>query len=112
MSESTSDGSDSRTLTIQPDSYGSSLIDSGPVASDSLTSMISPDSGAITSETALTDSTSAYGSPLRTVLPTSGGSKYTTSPSWSCAYHVMPKVATSPSMRAQSCSSWYFSSDG
>ena len=55
--------------------------------------MISPESGAITSETALTDSTSAYGSPLRTVAPTCGGSKKTTSPSWSCAYQVIPNVA-------------------
>ena len=82
------------------------MIASGPDDRPSLTSTISPDSGAITSETALTDSTSAYGSPFVTVLPTAGGSKKTTSPSWSWAYQVMPNVATSPSMRAQSCSSW------
>ena len=41
------------------DHYLPSLIDSGSLESDSLTSRISPESGAITSETALTDSTSA-----------------------------------------------------
>src|SRR4029079_6116814 len=39
-------------------------------------------------------------------------SKNTTSPSCSCAYQVMPMVAMSPSMRAQSCSGWYVRSDG
>ena len=38
--------------------------------------------------------------------PTAGGSKKTTSPSWSCANHVIPNVASSPSTRAQSCSGW------
>src|SRR3954452_2142109 len=85
---------------------------SGPPANASLTSTISPDSGAITSDTALTDSTSAYGSSLVIVALTSGGSKNTTSPSCSCAYQVMPHVAVSPSIRAQSCSAWYLRSDG
>ena len=52
----------------------------------------------MTSETAFTDSTSAYGESLAIVVPTSGGSKNTTSPSWSCAYQVMPSVAVSPSI--------------
>jgi len=43
---------------------------------------------------------------LVTVEPTSGGSKNTISPSESWAYQVIPNVATSPSMRAQSCSEW------
>ena len=37
---------------------------------------------------------------MRTCAPTSGGSKNTTSPSASCANHVMPKVASSPSIPA------------
>ena len=82
------------------------MIVSGLSASASLTSMTSPDSGAITSETALTDSTSVYGSPWVTALPTSGASKNTTSPSESWAYQVIPNVAMSPSIRAQSCSGW------
>ncbi len=75
---------------------------SGLSASASLTSTISPDSGANTSETAFTDSTSAYAWSLATCVPTSGGSKKTTSPRASCAYQVMPNVASSPSIRAQS----------
>src|SRR4051794_18724073 len=101
-----------RILTIHPSPYGSSLICSGASPSASLTSVISPESGATTSETALTDSTSAYGVSFFTVAPTSGGSKNTTSPSCSCAYQVMPIVAMSPSIRAQSCSAWYLRSDG
>ena len=58
ISDSTSEGSDSFTFTSQPSPYGSSLIVSGLSPSASLTAMISPDSGANTSETALTDSTS------------------------------------------------------
>src|SRR3954471_19315797 len=85
---------------------------SGSPDSSSFTATTSPESGAITSETAFTDSTSAYDEPALTVLPTSGGSKKTTSPSWSCANQVMPKVASSPSMRAQSWSGWYFRSSG
>ena len=38
-----------------------------------------------------TDSTSAYGSSLVTIVPTAGGSKKTTSPSASWANQVMPK---------------------
>ena len=71
-----------------------------------MTPVTSPDIGAITSDTAFTDSTSAYDLSLLTLVPTSGGSKKTTSPSASCAYHVMPKVPSSPSMRTQSCSGW------
>ena len=36
------------------------------------------------------------------VAPTSGGSKWTSSPSESAAYHVIPSTASSPSRRAQS----------
>ena len=75
---------------------------SGASPNASFTSTISPETGAITSDTALTDSTSAYGWSLVIVAPTSGGSKKTTSPSCSWAYQVIPHVATSPSTRAQS----------
>ena len=34
------------------------------------------------------------------------------SPSESCAYQVIPNVASSPSIRAQSCSAWYSRSSG
>ena len=46
------------------------------------------------------------------VAPTSGASNRTSSPSESCAYHVMPSTASSPSIRAQSCSGWYRRSTG
>src|SRR5216684_1549453 len=77
-----------------------------------LTSSTSPDSGAITSETAFTDSTSPYDVSFVTVAPASGGSKWTSSPSASAANHVMPSTASSPSTRAQSCSAWYLRSSG
>src|SRR5918912_2006190 len=77
-----------------------------------LTSTTSPESGEIRSETALTDSTSPYVESFVIVAPASGGSKWTSSPSESCANQVMPSVASSPSMRAQSCSRWYLSSSG
>src|SRR4051795_12062429 len=112
MRSSASPTLERRILTIHPSPYGSSLICSGASPSASLTSTISPLSGATTSETALTDSTSAYGWSFVTWPPTSGGSKNTTSPSCSWAYHVIPNVAVSPSMRAQSCSGWYFRSGG
>ena len=54
----------------QPSPYGSLLTCSGVFDSPSLTATISPDSGAITSQTALTDSISAYGSSLLTVVRT------------------------------------------
>ena len=63
-------------------------------------------------ETALTDSTSPYATSFAIVAPSSGGSKWTSSPRASAANHVMPSTASSPSTRAQSCSSWYFRSDG
>src|SRR3712207_3340522 len=85
---------------------------SGASPSSVLTSTISPESGAMTSDTALTDSTSAYESPAVIVEPTSGGSKKTTSPRASWANQVMPSVAVSPSTRAQSCSGWYSRSSG
>ncbi len=66
----------------------------------------------MTSDTAFTDSTSAYGSSFVTVAPVSGASKWTSSPRASCAYHVIPRTASSPSMRAQSCSGWYRRSSG
>src|SRR3712207_1335912 len=112
MSASTSEGSDSRIRTSHPSPYGSSLMFSGASDKAALTSTISPDRGAMTSDTALTDSTSVYGSSLVTDFPSSGGSKNTTSPSWSWAYQVIPRVATSPSILAQSCSGWYLRSDG
>ena len=100
------------TRTLQPSPYGSSLIASGVSPRSVLTSTISPDNGAITSETAFTDSTSAYDWSFVTVLPTSGGSKKTTSPRASWANHVMPNTAVPPSRRTQSCSAWYRRSSG
>src|SRR3954452_12659056 len=112
MRSSTSDGSLRRIRTIQPSPYGSSFTFSGEPDRLSLTSVTSPLSGAITSDTAWTDSTSAYGWSFVIAVPTAGGSKKTTSPSWSWAYQVIPSVAVSPSMRAQSWSAWYLRSDG
>ena len=88
------------------------MIFSGVSISASFTSVTSPDIGANTSETAFTDSTSAYAEFALICAPTSGGSKKTTSPSWSWAYQVTPKVAVSPSTLAQSCSWWYSSPSG
>src|SRR5919202_6047547 len=45
-------------------------------------------------------------------MPSSGGSKWTSSPRASCANQVIPSVASAPSIRAQSCSRWYLSSAG
>ena len=50
--------------------------------------------------------------PAVVEAPSSGGSKWTSSPSASCANHVIPRTASSPSTRAQSCSRWYFSPSG
>ena len=55
---STSDGSESRIRISQPSPYGSSFTVSGASTTFWFTSRISPESGAITSETAFTDSTS------------------------------------------------------
>src|SRR6266516_292063 len=101
ISDSASLGAESRTRAIHPSPYGSVLTVSGASTIARLTSTISPESGATTSETAFTDSTSAYGLPAVTVAPCSGGSKWTSSPSASCANQVIPKVASSPSIRAQ-----------
>ena len=90
----------------QPSPYASSFTVSGASTTAWFTSSTSPESGAIRSETALTDSTSPYGLSFSTVAPTAGGSKWTSSPSASCAYQVMPSTASSPSIRAQSCSRW------
>src|SRR5205823_14558046 len=111
-SESGSDGSASRIRTSQPSPYGSSFTVSGASTTFWLTSITSPESGEIRSDTALTDSTSPYDASFAIVAPWSGGSKWTSSPSESCAYQVMPSVASSPSTRAQSCSGWYRSSSG
>src|SRR5207244_11973687 len=94
--QSASPGSLNRTFTSQPSPYGSSLIFSGLSPSSLFTSTISPDSGANTSDTAFTDSISAYGWFALICLPGSGGSKNTISPSESCANQVTPKVAWSP----------------
>src|SRR5439155_2870187 len=104
--------SDIRTRTSQPLPYGSSFTVSGASTTAELTSSTSPESGAMTSETALTDSTSPYDLSRVTVAPSLGGSKWTRSPSASCANQVMPNTASSPSRRAQSCSAWYRRSSG
>src|SRR5581483_11535444 len=111
-SESASDESDMRMRMSQPSPYGSRLTVSGASITLAFTSTTSPESGEIRSETALTDSTSPYDVSLVTVAPTSGGSKCTSSPSASAANHVTPSTASSPSIRAQSCSSWYLRSSG
>src|SRR5918996_4666497 len=112
MSASASDGSERRIRMSQPSPYGSSLTISGSSTAFWLISRTSPESGAMTSDTALTDSTSPAALSFATVAPISGGSKWTSSPSESCANHVIPSVASSPSMRAQSCSGWYLRSSG
>src|SRR2546428_2555765 len=76
------------------------------------TASTSPESGAVTSETAFTDSTSPYEASFATVEPSVGGSKCTSSPSASWANQVIPSTASSPSTRAQSWSLWYFRSSG
>src|SRR5579862_1597361 len=96
----------------QPSPYGSSLTTSGASTTAWFTSSTSPDRGETRSETAFTDSTSPYEASFVTVAPSEGGSKWTSSPSASCAYHVTPSTASSPSMRAQSCSGWYRRSSG
>src|SRR6185503_10087071 len=101
ISASASAGSVSRTRTSQPSPYGSSLTVSGASATAGLTSSTSPESGAMTSETALTDSTSAYAWSFVSVAPSSGASKCTSSPSASCANQVIPSVASPTSTRAQ-----------
>src|SRR6266446_3354382 len=109
---SSSDASAIRMRTSQPSPYGSSFTVSGASTTFWFTSSTSPDNGAIRSETALTDSASPYGLSFVTVPPALGGSKWTSSPSASAANHVMPTTASSPSIRAQSCASWYFRSSG
>ena len=68
------DGSARRIRISQPAPYGSSFTVSGASTTAWLTSSTSPESGAIRSETALTDSTSPYDASFATVEPTSGGS--------------------------------------
>ena len=58
----------------QPSPYGSSFTVSGSSTTFGLTSRITPESGAITSETALTDSTSPYEASFEISAPSSGGS--------------------------------------
>ena len=76
---------------------------SGLATSAEFTSTTSPATGENSSETAFTDSTVpklAWASSLR---PTSGSSRYTTSPSCFCAYSVIPMVPRSPVRRTHSC---------
>ena len=71
-----------------------------------LTSTTSPDSGEISADTALVDSSSPYSLSFVTFAPTSGWLTNTTSPRVSCAYQVIPNVAMSPSTSTQSWASW------
>src|SRR5688500_19433749 len=87
--------------TSQPAPYGSSFTVSGASTTFWFTSRISPESGAITSETAFTDSTSPYDASLLVEPPSDGGSKWTSSPSASWANQVIPSVASAPSMRSE-----------
>src|SRR5262249_32610991 len=73
-SESTSEGSASLMRTSQPSPYGSSLTVSGSSTTLPFTSRTLPESGAIRSETALTDSTSPYESFRAIDDPWSGAS--------------------------------------
>ncbi len=95
-------------LKNQPPSSGSSLTSAGLSASASLTSTISPSSGARMSEAALTLSMTTISSPFDTVVPGSGRSTKTMSPSWVAACSVMPTTISSPSGFSHSCSSVYF----
>ncbi len=61
-----------------------------------LASTTSPDTGAYTSEAALTDSTDPNGDPAVTAVPTAGSSTNTTSPKASAACFVIPTVPISP----------------
>src|SRR5215813_13477983 len=70
--------------------------------------MTSPLTGAYTSEAALTDSTTAAAAPCSGRAPGAGSSTKTRSPSCSCAWSVIPTVATSPSIRSHSWSSVNF----
>src|SRR5215510_8374151 len=70
--------------------------------------MTSPLTGAYTSEAALTDSTTAAAAPCSGRAPGAGNSTKTRSPSCSCAWSVIPTVATSPSIRSHSWSSVNF----
>src|SRR5581483_5735654 len=90
-SASTSAASARRIRMSQPLPYGSSFTVSGASTTASFTSSTSP-------ETALTDSTSPYDVSFATVEPTCGASKWTRSPSASCANQVMPRTASSPSI--------------
>src|SRR5688500_12275538 len=93
--------------------YGSSLSFWGASASAGLTAMISPETGAGISEAALTDSTTAQFSPRLSLRPVSGRWTYTTSPSWSCAWSVMPTVSVpSGSARTHWWLGVYFRSGG
>src|SRR6185312_7669402 len=76
-SESTSLVSDMRMRTSQPFPYGSSFTVSGASTTTWLTSSTSSESGAITSETAFTDSTSPYDRPAARFAPVDGASKCT-----------------------------------
>src|SRR5262245_41203516 len=70
--------------------------------------MTSPLTGAYTSEAALADSTTAAAAPFSGRAPGVGNSTKTRSPSCSCAWSVIPTVATSPSIRSHSWSSVNF----
>src|SRR5438132_12482476 len=85
IKSSSSVASDMRTRIIQPSPYGSVLTSSGLSASVSLISTTSPETGAKSSDTALTDSMLPSSSPASSCVPTCGSSTNTTSPSSFCA---------------------------
>ena len=58
---------------------------------------------------AFTDSIVTTSSPLTTVMPSSGSSTKTRSPSCSAACSVIPTITSSPSCFSHSCSSVYLS---
>src|ERR1044071_9920592 len=88
-------------------------MSSGVLPSAALPSMTEPAIGAYTSEAAFTDSTTANASPAFSVLPASGTSTNTRSPSAPCAWSVMP-TSTLPlaSVRTHSCDLVYLRSAG
>src|SRR5262245_61876373 len=82
----------------------SSLTRAALPARSALASITSPATGEYTSLAALTLSTTATGSPCAALRPSSGTSTNTMSPSWDCAWSVMPTVPTPSSTRIHSWS--------
>src|SRR5699024_2022755 len=87
----------SSTRYIHPSSKGDEFTVSGESSSESLTSVMVPETGAMRSETLFVLSTSPQDSPEVIESPTAGRSTYTTSPSCSWAKSVIPTRTTASS---------------